>query len=68
MTTNDTFLRLKRIPYQDMYHIWHCSPIAGQLVNRYANDDEIREEIQELFAKYGWKFMDFVRYEYEHGL
>jgi len=66
MTEEDTFLKLRKLPFLDMVEVWWQSPIPGQPIYellsaaRKYDNDFVRPDICEFFAQYGWNYIDFI--------
>ena len=48
MTEDDTFRILKRIPFSEMYRLWHLSTSMP-------NDPDV----DQFFSQYGWTFLEY---------
>jgi len=60
MTEEDTFRRLKQIPFAEMQNKWISSEIGGQMVWRDTCESDIRKDIRNFFAQYGWGYVEFT--------
>ena len=53
MTEEDTFNRLRRIPFLKMFDIWAASPMTAST-----------EGFRELFKEHGWVWEDYIEVHY----
>lgn len=54
MTEDDTFNRLRRIPFREMFRIWAASPMTAST-----------EGFRELFKEHGWVWEDYLELHYK---
>jgi len=54
-TEDDTFNRLKRIPFLQMFRIWADSSTTTST-----------DGFEELFIAHGWTFKDYIEVHYSH--